>query len=1609
MAVKQLAIEVVLESKKAYAELSKLERDMKSLERKKVKLDTDMSKVEQAKNELGKVDEELARLNQRKVELGVKMTYIEALESKLKQIKQQLLDFKDEKIILEFKLRDQKQGLAYAEGAYKKAQAHMAEAMSKGPVTDDHLFTNVKYAKRNFEEAKKAVEGTSKELQNCKDSIKSLNAYSANLSNTLTGQRPTVAEYKKTLSEIDRLTKKRDALELKVKNGEKVQQELDGVNKQLKELSSQKPDLEIGYDKAQEAQKAVMDLANSIDHLKAKASRNFAIGGGFEKIGDSMLHPIKFLGNNGNNWFGKLAYTATKGIAYSGLYRMTSGAMNTVDEGLAKGLERYDVNKAGKRTLNNMGIDIQTVDDQVNQLGKDLKGLPTSLNDGMTGMVSLTAVMDNNVGKARELFNAINDGVLANGGDTENTNRAIRQLSQSMGKGVIDAESFNSLLDNQMAPAIVQVAKMFGMNQAELKESLKDGTISVDQFTDALIKLDKEGNGAYKSLHTMALEANDGIQTNMTNAQNAIARGIEKILSATDSALSDTKYKGIGHIISMIGSEGEEALDGLAKWIESHKEDIVKGIDFIADGAGKLIDKAKSFDYKSFLGGLKESLSDLFDVISKYKGLAGNAINFAVDKLGGDPKALGQFVGEWIKVGTLVKYGGKALKTYARFQSTYAKIIDASSKSRLLKNIGQKTPLFSTGFGKIKGLFSKAPKVDASGTAGTVAAATGDLAQTGSAVKSFDLAGFKTNMAKLVEIGVAAGDIWLFAEALKNVGQIKLDDGFAAKLGVVAASMGGMYAITTAASKLNERLKVNPVQVFTTLVELAGGAADIMLYAEAMQQVNDKVPSNFNDITKKLMNLALTAGGMGAFTAIVGGLMLKFPALAAGEIVGLVGLAAVAGELILWAQAMHEFDTKCPTDMSSVQQKLNTMDTVMLTLSGMNILNSLAAITDTLGAFDTLMKSASLSNIVGMAKKLEELNEVDVSYDNINKVERMADLMESLTSERLLTSLGNAFSAWGDSKKFASGESMIANLSKMAKSLEALNGVEFDTDNAAAKAEQIIEIVRKLSGTRFPDIGDNFTPGNVDKAVTAMSEMGKLGPAMKSMGDVLSADNAQIDPEKLQAVLETLKNSLQVFAAQDFVSTVGTMPTTEEIDSTVNILTKIPEIVSKLNALKGIEVDGEAIKKSVTSITRGLEALSKAGIGDKSSLNYNLKELGTNAESYANAVSGIEKLKAVAEKLNSFAGVKVMSGDVMWNAKQLKQAVDEIVGENSIADAFSDYSDAGLDQGVAAMDKVKQIADKLSGFAGLELDSGKLTDLKNKIQQFLNEISGLQTEDAQARTDAIAAIVEDFKGLVNQLNELEGDYENIGSGWGNKLLAGWNDVKISTKMVDTIDAALKSLKDKESKFNDTGKAYGTKLVDGFNKSITGTSGLAAKLGTVAQNLASGQNIDMFRAAGETLGNALVDSYNRQMSRAKTPQSSGTTYTPAATPRTSGTGVLAGASDYINALLRRADGGSVPKTMTDTVPAVLTPGEFVVRRDAVRNGGKRLLKQINSGNLIGAYRNLQHRFGAAETISRVTNVSNVTNHNETTKTINIQGNLEDRGLELKAGRFMRALG
>lgn len=82
---------------------------------------------------------------------------------------------------------------------------------------------------------------------------------------------------------------------------------------------------------------------------------------------------------------------------------------------------------------------------------------------------------------------------------------------------------------------------------------------------------------------------------------------------------------------------------------------------------------------------------------------------------------------------------------------------------------------------------------------------------------------------------------------------------------------------------------------------------------------------------------------------------------------------------------------------------------------------------------------------------------------------------------------------------------------------------------------------------------------------------------------------------------------------------------------------------------------------------------------------------------------------------------------------------------------------------------------------------------------------------------------------------------------------------------------------------------------------------------------------------------------------------------------------------------RASGGTARGV--DVVPAMLQPGEFVVRKDSVKRIGLGALTAINRGDLISAARNLGNRFNNSYNNSR--NWSNVVNNNQRTATNNIK--------------------
>ena len=123
-------------------------------------------------------------------------------------------------------------------------------------------------------------------------------------------------------------------------------------------------------------------------------------------------------------------------------------------------------------------------------LAKKLKGLPTPLQDGAAGVQRLVAA-GLGVGKATDVFLAFNNATLAAGTEAGAAQGAFQQLVQSISKGEIEGQEWNSLLA-AMPTAFQGLAKSSGKTREELRELYRTDP---QKLLDDLVNLNKNGGG----------------------------------------------------------------------------------------------------------------------------------------------------------------------------------------------------------------------------------------------------------------------------------------------------------------------------------------------------------------------------------------------------------------------------------------------------------------------------------------------------------------------------------------------------------------------------------------------------------------------------------------------------------------------------------------------------------------------------------------------------------------------------------------------------------------------------------------------------------------------------------------------------------------------------------------------------------------------------------------------------------------------------------------------------------------------------------------------------------------------------------------------------------
>lgn len=253
--------------------------------------------------------------------------------------------------------------------------------------------------------------------------------------------------------------------------------------------------------------------------------------------------------------FGAMAGFA-QAVAIKGIAMITSSVGDAIN--------RVDTLDNASRAFQNMGFKVDDTKHMMDNLKSSILGLPTPLNDAVSG-VEILAASTNDLKKSQEIFTALNDGILGFGGSAADVKGAIVQISQAFSNGKIDAQTWNSLMQNNMGPALSAIAKQLGITTGALKDGLSDGTVSVGQFQDALIKLDKEGGGGMASLQKIAHDSTSGISTGMANAKTAVTRGLGNILEAIGTA-------NISGAISASGKGFEKFANDVAKDIPAAKK-----------------------------------------------------------------------------------------------------------------------------------------------------------------------------------------------------------------------------------------------------------------------------------------------------------------------------------------------------------------------------------------------------------------------------------------------------------------------------------------------------------------------------------------------------------------------------------------------------------------------------------------------------------------------------------------------------------------------------------------------------------------------------------------------------------------------------------------------------------------------------------------------------------------------------------------------------------------------------------------------------------------------------------------------------------------------------
>ncbi len=346
------------------------------------------------------------------------------------------------------------------------------------------------------------------------------------------------------------------------------------------------------------------------------------------------------LGTEGGKKYSAGFLDVVKGSALGvALGSLAAKAGSAIVGGLSSGIQRIDTIQNFPKVMEALGYNADEAQSKISLIMERLDGLPTATQD----VVTLTQAIADSTGDldlATKAALGFNDMMLANGASSAEVVQAQGVLNRVLGKGSATVAQWQSLTSVMPAQLSAVARQLLGASASseDLHAALEDGTVSWNDFLNAIVTLDTEGTDSMASFYEQAKANSHGIGTALENVQNRIGAGWANILDAIGrediSSAIDTMSYGVKDGMTRIA----EGIGYVADLVRD--SDIAKSLGAIAQSAGEFFSGLVSESDKESIKDITKALVDLVDGALKWLADHGAVVKVALGAIVGAIAAL---------------------------------------------------------------------------------------------------------------------------------------------------------------------------------------------------------------------------------------------------------------------------------------------------------------------------------------------------------------------------------------------------------------------------------------------------------------------------------------------------------------------------------------------------------------------------------------------------------------------------------------------------------------------------------------------------------------------------------------------------------------------------------------------------------------------------------------------------------------------------------------------------------------------------------------------------------------------------------------------------------